>query len=133
MDEPSFDGETVRISRCHFNPKPVQPGGPPVLFGGESEPALRRVATQGNGWYGFNLDPEGVRTKLGRLEALLAAQGRSRSELHVAIGPNSMPVNPDSVARYRDCGIDQLVVALMAGNADSLRRRIDAIRPTVGL
>ena len=75
MDEPSFDGETVRISRCHFNPKPVQPGGPPVLFGGESEPALRRVATQGNGWYGFNLDPEGVRTKLGRLEALLAAQG----------------------------------------------------------
>lgn len=131
--EPSFHGETVNIRRCHFNPKPVQAGGPRVLFGGESEPALRRVASHGNGWYGFNLDPAGVRTKLARLDELLRAEGRNRSELHIAIGPNSKPVNADTVAAYRECGVDQLVVALMAGNADGLRRRIDAVRSVVGL
>jgi len=64
---------------------------------------------------------------------LLRAEGRNRSELHIAIGPNSKPVNADTVAAYRDCGVDQLVVALMAGNTDGLRRRIDAVRSVVGL
>jgi probable F420-dependent oxidoreductase len=131
--EPSYQGETVNIPCCHFNPKPVQAGGPRILFGGESEPALRRVASHGNGWYGFNLDPAGVQVKLARLDELLQAEGRSRAELHVAIGPNSKPVNAETVAAYRDCGIDQLVVALMAGNADSLKRRIDAISPVLGM
>lgn len=131
--EPSFSGETVQITRCHFNPKPVQAGGPPVLFGGESEAALKRVASHGNGWYGFNLDPAGLKEKLSRLDVLLAERGRKRDELNIAIGPNSKPVNPETVAQYRDCGIDQLVVGLMAGNADSLRRRIDSISAVVGL
>jgi probable F420-dependent oxidoreductase len=133
QSEPSFQGETVHIRRCHFNPKPVQAGGPRVLFGGESEPALKRVVSHGNGWYGFNLDPAGVRLKLTHLDELLREAGRRRDELHIAIGPSSKPVNAETVPAYRDCGIDQLVVALMAGNADSLRRRIDAIRTVVGL
>ncbi|MCB1153046.1 LLM class F420-dependent oxidoreductase [bacterium] len=131
--EPSFDGETVHIPRCHFNPKPVQAGGPPIYFGGESQAALARVATRGDGWYGFNLDPAAVRERLAALEALLAAAGRQRSDIQVAIGPNSKPVTPDTVAGYREAGVDQLVVGLMAGNVDSLRRRIDSMRATVGM
>ncbi|MEZ5594781.1 MAG: LLM class F420-dependent oxidoreductase [Pseudomonadales bacterium] len=131
--EPSFDGETVHIPRCHFNPKPVQAGGPPIYFGGESQAALARVATRGDGWYGFNLDPAAVRERLVALEALLAAAGRQRSDIQVAIGPNSKPVTPDTVAGYREAGVDQLVVGLMAGNVDSLRRRIDSMRATVGM
>ena len=37
-------------------PKPVRGADLPVFFGGESGPALRRVAEYGNGWCGFNLD-----------------------------------------------------------------------------
>ena len=36
-----FSGETVEIIDCHFNPKPVQQPHPPILFGGESDAALR--------------------------------------------------------------------------------------------
>lgn len=38
-----------------FEPKPVQPGGPPIHVGGDGLPALRRVARFGSGWIPMNL------------------------------------------------------------------------------
>ena len=46
--------------------------GLPVFFGGESGPALRRVAEYGNGWCGFNLGPGEAADKIRRIE--IAAQ-----------------------------------------------------------
>src|ERR1700745_1623943 len=39
-DVASFDGELVRFSPSWSWPKPVQPGGPPVLIGGAAGPKL---------------------------------------------------------------------------------------------
>src|SRR5215471_19879021 len=47
----SFDGEFVRFKDARCYPKPSQSGGEPVIFGGESLPALKRVARYGNGWF----------------------------------------------------------------------------------
>jgi probable F420-dependent oxidoreductase len=132
-DEPSYQGDTVQIQRCHFNPKPVQRPHPPVLFGGESDAALRRVASHGDGWYGFDLDPAGVTERLAFLDARLADHGRGRQDIRIVIGPNSKPVTSATVRQYADAGVDQLVVAVMAGNVEKLRARIDALRPVVGL
>lgn len=41
----SFRGRTVRIT-----PTPAQPGGPPLVLGGSSEPAARRAARIGDGF-----------------------------------------------------------------------------------
>ena len=50
----SFD--SVRV-----NPKPVRDRRIPIVLGGNSDAALRRVAAWGDGWYGFNLaDVEAV-------------------------------------------------------------------------
>ena len=87
-----FSGQTVTLQPCHFNPKPVQKPHPPIYFGGESDPALRRVARLGDGWYGFDLDPEQLQEKLVSLDAALAGAGRSRQDIDLIVGPNRHPV-----------------------------------------
>ena len=128
-----FSGETVEISDCHFNPKPVQQPHPPILFGGESDAALRRVATLGEGWYGFDLDPEGVAAHLKRLDAVLDEHGRSRADVSVDIGPNRHRVTREMVDSYRALGVDQLIVGLFATDIDTLARRAEKMCEIVGL
>ncbi len=123
----AYSGATYVLNACHFNPKPVQKPHPPIFFGGESEPALRRVASHGNGWYGFNRDPAGARDGIARLEARLRDAGRSRSDVQVCIGPNVHPVTRDTLAQYEDAGVDQLLVPVRAGNADRLRAWVDQV------
>ena len=66
-----FPVKPSKCRDCHFNPKPVQQPHPPIYFGGESDAALARVATLGNGWYGYDLDPAGVRDRMTMLEQKL--------------------------------------------------------------
>jgi probable F420-dependent oxidoreductase len=47
----SFASATVSFTNMVCSPAPLQPGGPPVWFGGSaSEATARRVATIGHGW-----------------------------------------------------------------------------------
>ncbi|MDP6376179.1 MAG: LLM class F420-dependent oxidoreductase [Pseudomonadales bacterium] len=122
-----YRGETIELEDCHFNPKPVQTPHPPVLFGGESEAALARVAHHGDGWYGFDLDPNQVGSALASLERHLADAGRHRGDVQVFIGSSSKPVTPETVAAWGDTGIDQLIVPLMAGSLERLEQRRDKL------
>jgi alkanesulfonate monooxygenase SsuD/methylene tetrahydromethanopterin reductase-like flavin-dependent oxidoreductase (luciferase family) len=45
-----FSGDFYEIPRSSVAPKPVQPGGPPVLLGGLARPALERAGAIGDGW-----------------------------------------------------------------------------------
>ena len=49
-DEPTFSGKYVQFERIAFEPKPVQKPHPPIWVGGNSKPAMRRVARHGDGW-----------------------------------------------------------------------------------
>jgi probable F420-dependent oxidoreductase len=120
-----YEGEFYTLPPCRQNPKPVQPGGPPVYFGGESEAAFNRVADLGQGWYGFNVTPEDLGPHLERLVRKLAERGRTRADVDIAIAPYSHPLDKDIAARYRDAGVDQLVVMILARDIDGLNRRLD--------
>ena len=120
-----YSGETWELRACHSNPKPVQKPHPPIYFGGETDAAMRRVASHGNGWYGFNRDPDGAREGIARLTEQLRNAGRSRSDVQVCIGPNAHPVTRETVSRYEDEGVDELLVPLRAGKVDKLKARIE--------
>jgi probable F420-dependent oxidoreductase len=50
-DDPSeFSGEFYQVPRGNVRPKPVQPGGPPVLLGGLAKTALERAGRVAEGW-----------------------------------------------------------------------------------
>jgi alkanesulfonate monooxygenase SsuD/methylene tetrahydromethanopterin reductase-like flavin-dependent oxidoreductase (luciferase family) len=122
-----FTGESVTLKPCHFNPKPVQRPHPPIIFGGESDPAMRRVARLGDGWYGYDLAPEDLRARLNSLDAALAGSGRRRADIQVIVGPNRHPVTPQTLAEYAAEGADQVVVPLFARSVAKLEQRLDAL------
>jgi hypothetical protein len=48
--------------------------------------------------------------KVRRIEELLAANGRKRSDLEIAACPYMNRIGSDDLARYRDAGLDELAV-----------------------
>jgi len=126
-----YRGEFYAYPALRMYPKPVQKPHPPIHFGGESDAALRRVADLGQGWYGFNLEPQDVLPHLARLDGFLAARGRKRADVQVTICPYMRPLAPDALARYADAGVDQLVVMAVARDADGLRAQLDALAKSV--
>ena len=116
-----------------FVPPPLQRPHPPIYVGGESEPALRRVAALADGWYGYNLTPSEFEESLARLDAHLEAAGRTRAGLRIAVSPNRTRIDPDTTAAYFEAGADQLIMPLFAGSLTGLDERIDRLRASTGL
>lgn len=108
-DVASFAGEFVNFESIRVNPKPVRDRRIPVVLGGNSDVALRRVASWGDGWYGFNLeDAAAVRDRLRVLAQLCAESGRERSEIRVAVAlANPRAGDVDALAKL---GVDELVL-----------------------
>ncbi|WP_328353066.1 LLM class F420-dependent oxidoreductase [Mycobacterium sp. NBC_00419] len=108
-DIASHAGEFTKFSAIRVNPKPVHNRGIPILFGGNSEPALRRVAQWGDGWYGFNLrDTDEVAAKLATLHRLCEETGRDAGELRLAVA--LADPHPSDTARLAELGVDEHVL-----------------------
>jgi hypothetical protein len=58
--DPSFPGRYVQFEDVVFEPKPVQKPHPPILVGGNSQPAMRRAAALGDGWLPWLVTREGL-------------------------------------------------------------------------
>jgi probable F420-dependent oxidoreductase len=84
-DVASFHGEFTRFDGVRVNPKPVRSRRVPVVVGGNSDAALDRVATFGDGWYGFNLAAATVRERVAALADACERHGRSLAELSIAV------------------------------------------------
>jgi probable F420-dependent oxidoreductase len=120
-----FHGELYDLRPCRMYPKPVQRPHPPIHVGGESDAALRRVARLGQGWYSFGRLPEDLPAALARLDAALAAEGRTRDDVTLTVSPYMHRVTPEMVGRYAELGVDRLVVLCLAFDVDTLRAQLD--------
>jgi probable F420-dependent oxidoreductase len=122
-----YKDEFYELPACRQYPKPRQQPHPPIHFGGESEAALRRVADLGQGWYGFNLEPDELAAHLQRLDALLAARGRSRSDVQVSVSPYFKGCDRAKLEGYAAAGADRVIVLGMAGSRDQLRPALEQL------
>jgi probable F420-dependent oxidoreductase len=108
-DVASFDGRFVSFDSILVNPKPFRDRRIPVMLGGNSDAALRRVAAWGDGWYGFNLDGVAeVVDRVRKLEQLCVETGRRRTELRLAVALRDP--RPGDTAALAELGIDELVL-----------------------
>jgi probable F420-dependent oxidoreductase len=126
----SYTDEFYTLPPVRFAPKPVQKPHPPIIFGGESDAALRRVADLGQGWIGWNLTPEQAAERIGALDRLLAERNRSRDELALTVSPYLRPTQDlDAVKRYRDAGAEQVVLLLpiLPESPDQVRRAVEQL------
>ncbi|MGE0228718.1 MAG: TIGR03619 family F420-dependent LLM class oxidoreductase [Dehalococcoidia bacterium] len=108
QEEPEFHGEFLDFARLYFDPKPARPGGPPIIIGGESAPAMRRAAVLGDGWIGLGATPEEARAHVERLTELRRRAGRESEPFEVTLGGRVTTL--DDVRAYADAGVHRLIV-----------------------
>jgi len=97
----TFRGHFYRAEAMGMDPKPVQPGGPPIWLGGDSEAALRRVGRLGDGWMAMPDSDEAVLTAPQNLAIIMAAaEAAGRDPARIGLQARlSDPLDLDSLTR----------------------------------
>ena len=115
------------------NPRPLRPGGPPIVIGGESPAALRRAVSQGHGWYGFNLTPaqaaeclRGLREAADRVE-----RPAGLGELELTVTPPSPRLDAQAAEAYASLGIHRVVVKVAKLDVPKAMRVMEEARQAV--
>jgi probable F420-dependent oxidoreductase len=118
----SYSGEFVEFENAVMNPKPLTPGGPKLIIGGSTPPAMRRAARH-DGWYGwwglFDIDEH-----ITEFEQIMSDAGRSPGDddfdfiLGVPGGFNIYDEVATKAEHARGLGVDNLVIAAPIGTSD---------------
>lgn len=119
----SHQGEFYQFNEVMFEPKPIQKPHPPLYIGGESEAALRRVVTHGDGWYGVGHTVESVQPVIQQLFAIARQHGRDPASITLLTVGSAK--NRDDIKRWQDTGLHELVVTPWQKGSeaiDSLKR-----------
>jgi probable F420-dependent oxidoreductase len=124
---PSFDGRFVAFDKAKSYPKPVQPGGVPVVVGGHSDAAARRAGRIGDGFFPAVADPDEVARLVGIARASASEAGRDPDDLEITCGT---PRDPDGIARLADLGVARLTTSGV-GDLDGVRAKFARFRERV--
>jgi len=107
-DLATFRGEFTRFESVRINPRPVRDRKIPVIAGGTTTAAFRRVAALADGWYGFAVPAAEVADRVAALTEECQRAGRDVRDLSLAVSvPDAEPgLLPDLAA----AGITELVL-----------------------
>jgi probable F420-dependent oxidoreductase len=75
-DHVTYHGKIFQLHDVTMLPKPIQPGGPPIIISGRSEAAIRRAARLGDGYMPYLFTPERYADGLRRIYALASERKR---------------------------------------------------------
>jgi probable F420-dependent oxidoreductase len=105
----SYHGPHTQFSGIDAHPRPA--ARIPIVVGGRTAGAIRRSVEQGDGWYGFFLDPAQAAHDV---DALRTATGRydrpvELGDIEISVTPRG-PLTADSLRAYADAGVDRLIV-----------------------
>ena len=105
-----YHGKHYDFGPVKFEPKPVQQGGPPIQFGGETPQALRRAAQLGDGWISVAHSPKETGEFVRTLEGLRKEAGRDKEPFEVTVAaPEGVPT-VDELRRYEEVGVNRVNV-----------------------
>jgi F420-dependent oxidoreductase-like protein len=100
---PTFDGRYYRIHGATNLPRPVQPGGPPILVGGGGERRTLRLVAQYADACNVSGDVATIRHKLDVLDRHCADVGRERAEITVTrLGSLFITSSAEETGQVRD-------------------------------
>jgi probable F420-dependent oxidoreductase len=110
--ESSYTGKLVQFPAVRCEPKPVQPGGPPVLLGGHGPKALERVARSYDGWCPIVEDPHSFKETVTTLRQLTQEAGRNPDILQLSpfVDPQDGNLSRDVLKAYQEAGATRLVL-----------------------
>jgi F420-dependent oxidoreductase-like protein len=96
----SYEGQHFQIHDAILLPRPVRPGGPPILIGGNGEKrTLPMAAKYAAEWNGVFVGPQRFRELNARLDGLLEGQNRSPDSLRRSLMVGSYLARSDDDLR----------------------------------
>jgi probable F420-dependent oxidoreductase len=126
----SFDGRYVRFEDVEVFPKPIQEPHPPIVVGGRSEHARRRVARWNAGWLPSQVTVEEIAAGVADLERRRGAAGEVGINVHSAIADSDAAaealVTPTIGRHFVDR--EQLLARAIVGTVDTFIARARAYR-----
>jgi len=149
---PSFAGKYVRFDDLHFEPKPVQKPHPPIWVGGHGRASLRRAAEFGAAWHPINRSPAELRAGVAELARQSRDRGRAtppaltlRNDVRILKPGESAPPSAhagrvvagepaalvDQIAELAACGVEELVLELLAADGRELDEQMAAFAERV--
>ena len=119
-------GEFFSFDEIGVFPKPTR-GDIPILIGGHTPRALRRVVELGDGWHAAFIPPEALKGDIARLREECARQKRPFEQLTISVRAGlslrSAPLGPDrkplqgsrdqviaDLVAYRDLGVESILL-----------------------
>ena len=98
-EEITHEGRYYSMEDVRIHPAPLQAGGPPIVVAGRKEPAMRRAAILGDGWFPYLYSPRRYAASVETVEQTAAEAGRDLAEFEWYVWV-FLNVNPDGdVAR----------------------------------
>ncbi len=123
-DPVSYAGRFYKIPESQIGPKPVQPGGPPIIVGGRDPAAIERAARLADGLNPVLFAWEPFEQIVSSFRSAAHAAGRDPTALQVVVRANVTPEQPagdprapltgplakvaDDLARLRGLGVNHV-------------------------
>jgi len=120
-DDVDHTGDFLDWRGFRMLPTPVQTPSLPIVIGGTTDAAIRRVVSRGDGWYVIHKDLEDFRGHIDRLHTECERQGRDPAEIELTAYWNHHREGFDGLQVYADHGVTRVLVntaALRMGRPD---------------
>jgi alkanesulfonate monooxygenase SsuD/methylene tetrahydromethanopterin reductase-like flavin-dependent oxidoreductase (luciferase family) len=115
--EPEFHGELIDFEPVWFEPKPLRPGGPPIIFGAMGPLGLKHAARWADGWMPVDVALPDVARSVTDFKKMVRDCGRDPDTVEITLVVMS-EVSADLLKSYRDMGIDRCNIGVGMQNWD---------------
>ena len=121
----SFHGDFVDFEKVTSSPRPVS-GRIPILVGGDTEPAVRRAARLGDGYFPGTTDPAQLAERARSLEEACKEAGRDRGEIDLHALFIDIMEPAAGVERFVSLGVQRALVPAFFFAGDGGLDRLEA-------
>jgi probable F420-dependent oxidoreductase len=102
-----FSGKRYQWGLIESQPKPVQPGGVPIVVGGHSDLSARRAARYGDGFFPGVFSVDQLRGLVTIMREECAKLGRNPEEIELTAPAGE--ITEDVVKTYADLGVSRII------------------------
>lgn len=120
QDEPSYDGDRVKLPPMTINPKPLQKPHPPIHVGSAFPGGARRAVEWANGWIPIPGRGDGtIAEQIAAMRNMAEDAGRDPNEIEVSI--YFAPPDPAVLSDYAEAGVNRVAFDLPSvGSGEAL-------------
>jgi probable F420-dependent oxidoreductase len=110
-EEPEYHGEYINFDPVWCNPKPLQAGGPPIIFGAMGPLGISHAAKWADGWMPVDIGLPEPKEQIAAFRAMVVDQGRDPDTVPVTL---QTMVTPDiaTIRQYEDVGVSRIIVGV---------------------